>query len=76
MSFPPGYLAVSFFSRLPSLRVPRDFRSAEFFFALGSAAKASAVDSTSLDEFGYGDVSLDSEIHEQQLKDTHAVLID
>ena len=29
-----------------------------------------------LQEFGYGDVSLDSPIHEQQLKETHALLMD
>jgi DUF1680 family protein len=28
-----------------------------------------------LDEFGYGDVSLDSPIHEEQLRQTHAVLM-
>ncbi len=44
-------------------------------FAASNAAKGPAAASTSLEEFGYGDVSLDSEIHEQQLKDTHAVLM-
>jgi DUF1680 family protein len=31
---------------------------------------------TPLEEFGYGDVSLDSALHEQQLQQTHAVLME
>lgn len=44
-------------------------------FAVGTPTKTPSVASTALEEFGYGDVSLDSEIHEQQLKQTHAVLM-
>ncbi len=32
-------------------------------------------DSSPLEEFDYGDVSLDSPLHEQQLQQTHAVLM-
>ncbi len=42
-----------------------------------SLAMAAANDARSdvLQEFGYGDVSLDSPIHEEQLRQTHAVLM-
>src|SRR5579864_5416337 len=37
---------------------------------------ADAPASRPLDEFGYGDVSLDSPLHEEQLRQTHAILMD
>jgi len=39
------------------------------------AAPASIDTSTVLDEFGYGDVALTSPLHEEQLRQTHAVLM-
>ena len=41
--------------------------------ALVYAAEAPATGP--LEEFGYGDVSLDSPLHEEQLRETHAVLM-
>jgi len=42
-----------------------------------SLASTSATPNASsvLEEFGYGDVSLDSPLHEEQLRQTHAVLM-
>ena len=40
-------------------------------FATSATPNASSV----LEEFGYGDVSLDSPLHEEQLRQTHAVLM-
>ena len=48
-------------------------RKSKLGFAF-AASSAPAI-SDQLQEFGYGDVSLDSPIHEQQLKQTHAVLM-
>ena len=42
-----------------------------YSLASSSATTASGV----LEEFGYGDVSLDSPLHEEQLRQTHAVLM-
>ena len=41
----------------------------------GSALASDPLESHPLDEFSYGDVSLDSALHEQQLRQTHAVLV-
>ena len=43
-------------------------------FALARAADVPS--SAPLEEFGYGDVSLDSPLHEEQLRQTHAILMD
>ena len=40
-----------------------------------STALASASSPSPLKEFGYGDVTLTSELHEKQLRETHSVLI-
>jgi len=40
------------------------------------AIPADSTASAPLEEFDYGDVALDSEIHEQQLQQTHAVLME
>ncbi|HUA14285.1 MAG TPA: beta-L-arabinofuranosidase domain-containing protein [Verrucomicrobiae bacterium] len=42
---------------------------------LRTAFRAQPTRPTPLEEFGYGDVSLESERHEQQLRETHAVLM-
>ncbi len=41
----------------------------------GSARAVAALDSSPLEEFGYADVTLDSPLHEEQLWQTHAVLM-
>src|SRR5215472_14774900 len=58
---------ISAATALPRLGVARH--------GLGSDLVGSHSDNSPLDEFGYGDVSLDSPIHEQQLQQTHAVLM-
>jgi uncharacterized protein len=40
------------------------------------ADAASLADQPPLEQFGYGDVRLNSELHERQLQNTHAVLLD
>ena len=42
---------------------------------LAHASRFPASESDPLEEFSYGDVSLDSPLHEQQLQQTHAVLM-
>lgn len=37
---------------------------------------AALAEQTPLEQFGYGDVRLSSELHERQLRDTHAVLLE
>jgi len=44
--------------------------------ALADDGGSPAFASGPLEEFGYGDVSLDSPLHEQQLQQTHAVLME
>src|ERR1700721_3392965 len=44
--------------------------------ALSSRFPASPNQSSPLEEFNYGDVTLHSVLHEQQLQQTHAVLMD
>jgi hypothetical protein len=59
---------VSAVSVIPALRKP------------SLALRSSSADSTSLpsplEEFGYGEVAIHSELHEEQLRQTHAVLMD
>ena len=45
------------------------------FGIFSDSAKSSAADSGLLQEFAYGEVSLDSPLHEQQLHQTHEVLM-
>ena len=52
---------------LPGLRTPA--------LALRSGSTESISLATPLEEFGYGDVALNSALHEQQLQQTHAVLM-
>jgi uncharacterized protein len=51
------------------------FRNSAPALAFGRAA-GDPTQSAPLEEFGYGDVALDSELHEQQLQETHAVLME
>ena len=41
-----------------------------------ASARPDANPALPLEEFGYGDVALDSVLHEQQLRETHAVLME
>jgi len=52
-----------------------DFRRSAFSLTSGSAP-TDPTESGPLEEFSYGDVALDSALHERQLWQTHAVLID
>ncbi len=58
-------------SALASAATVLTFPSAAFSGVLASESPQSAT----LEEFGYGDVSLDSPLHEDQLHHTHAVLM-
>ncbi len=51
------------------------FRRSAFALTSRSAAP-DPTQSGPLEEFSYGDVTLDSALHEQQLQQTHAVLMD
>ena len=70
-------------SSLSSISRRRFLQSAAVAAAAGMVTKSSrsfglSADtqaSSALDEFGYGDVSIDSPIHEEQLRQTHAVLM-
>ncbi len=44
--------------------------------AIDSSRASDAKQSASLEEFSYGDVTLNSALHERQLQETHAVLMD
>jgi len=44
--------------------------------AIDSSSPSNPKQSANLEEFSYGDVTLNSALHEQQLRETHAVLMD
>jgi uncharacterized protein len=54
------------------------FRNAALAIGPGAPEQIQSpqLQSDALQEFGYGDVTLDSALHEQQLQQTHAVLMD
>src|SRR3984957_13495307 len=59
-------------SALASASTLFSFPSAAFFSGFPAPQSPQSVN---LEEFGYGDVSLDSSLHEEQLHQTHAVLM-